>query len=141
MRPELRCMLVPVTIPRGQCQRGAGLRKACVRLRHAAALLALAVSAAAQPTTSAITGRTRAAGAALPGVRVSALHVESGLVREAESGPTGEFVLPAVPVGVYEVSASLAGFRPLVQRGVTVVLGEPAVLELALELGVTDEVT
>ena len=76
----------------------------------------------------------------LPGVRVTALHLESGLVREAESGLTGEFVLPAVPVGAYEVSASLAGLRPLARR-ITVVLGEPAVLSLTLELGVTDEVT
>ncbi len=108
----------------------------------AAALLALTAPAAAQHTTSAITGRTAdATGAPLPGVRVSARHVESGLVRDAESGPTGEFVLPAVPVGAYEVNASLSGFRPVVQRDVTVVLGEPAVLALTLELGVSDEVT
>jgi hypothetical protein len=105
-------------------------------------LAALAAAASAQPTTSAITGLARdPSGGLLPGVRVSALHVETGLVREAESGAEGEFVLPAVPVGAYEVSATLAGFHPLVERGLTVVLGEPLVLTLTLELGVTDEIT
>ena len=81
----------------------------------AAGLVTISGSATAQPTTSGITGRALdPSGAVLPGVRVTALHLESGLVREAESGLTGEFVLPAVPVGAYEVSASLAGFRPLV---------------------------
>jgi len=111
-------------------------------LRAAALLVLLATVAAAQPTTSTITGRTRdGSGAPLAGVRVTALHLESGLSREAESGPGGEFVLPAVPVGAYEVRAALAGFRPLVQGGITVVLGEPAVVMLALELGVADEIT
>jgi len=112
------------------------------RASLAAVLSLLAASAWAQPTTSSITGRARnASGSALPGVRVTALHLETGLSREAESGSGGEFVLPAVPVGAYEVRAALSGFRPLAQSGIKVVLGEPAVLTLTLELGATDEVT
>ena len=107
-----------------------------------ALLLVLGSVAAAQPTTSTITGRTRdASGGALAGVRVTALHLETGLEREAESGAGGEFVLPSVPIGAYEVRAVLAGFRPLAQGGITVVLGEPAVLTLTLEVGASDEVT
>jgi Carboxypeptidase regulatory-like domain/TonB dependent receptor-like, beta-barrel len=114
-----------------------------LRVLASSALLAaaLAAQAQAQPTTSSITGRALdATGAVLPGVRVAARHLETGLVREAESGSGGEFVLPAVPVGAYEVTAALAGFRPLAQR-VTVVLGEPALLTLVLEPGATDEIT
>ena len=48
---------------------------------------------------------------------------------------------PACRSGAYEVRAALAGFRPLAQSGITVVLGEPAVLTLTLEVGATDEVT
>ncbi len=108
----------------------------------AASALLIASGASAQPTTSRIDGSARdASGGALPGVHVSALHLETGLTREAESGPGGEFVLPTVPIGAYELRATLAGFRPLVQRGITVVLGEPAVLTLTLEIGATDEVT
>jgi hypothetical protein len=118
-------------------------RPLALRTLAALALLVatLAASVQAQPTTSGITGRALdASGAVLPGVRVAARHLETGLVREAVAGPGGEFVLPAVPVGAYEVSAALAGFRPLAQR-VTVVLGEPAVLALVLQAGATDEVT
>ena len=120
------------------------MRFGCARraLAAAALLLLVGVVAAAQPTTSTITGRARdASGGALPGVRVTALHLETGLKREAESGAGGEFVLPSVPVGAYEVRAALAGFRPLVHRGITVLLGEPAVLSLTLVLGAADEVT
>src|SRR4030095_5515721 len=57
-------------------------------------------------------GALDATGAVLPGVRVAARHLETGLVREAESGSGGEFVLPAVPVGAYEVTAARRGLPP-----------------------------
>lgn len=108
----------------------------------AGTLALIAAAAAAQPTTSAISGRTRdASGTPLPGVTLTALHLDTGWSRDAVSGDGGEFVLPAVPIGAYEVRAALAGFRPLVKGDVQVVVGEPSVLTLTLELGATDEVT
>ena len=104
---------------------------------------ACAAAAGAQTTTSSILGQVRAdTGAPLPGAEVTALHLESGLVRTTVAEPTGHFTLPALPPGTYEVRASLEQFRPLVRRGVALAVGEPVVLSLTLTLGgATDEVT
>ena len=97
----------------------------------------------AQSTTSTILGHVRAeTQAALPGAEVTARHVESGLVRAATSDETGHFTLAALPVGTYEVHATLDRFRPLVRPGIRLVVGEPVVLNLTLVLGgAEDEIT
>jgi hypothetical protein len=105
--------------------------------------LGLAAPALAQPTTSIITGRVLVPSrAALAGAKVTARHLDSGLARSATTDAQGRFLLPAMPVGAYEIRAEHDGFRPLVRRGVRLVLGEPAVVDLALEAGAaTEEVT
>ena len=97
----------------------------------------------AQSTTSAILGQVRAeTRAALAGAEVTARHLESGLVRSAISDDTGHFTLGALPVGTYEVHATLDRFRPLVRPGIRLVVGEPVVLNLTLVLGgAEDEIT
>ncbi len=107
-------------------------------------LLLLAPSLArAQATASSIEGMVRdSSGAVLPGVTVVARHQETGLTREVVSGPNGRFVMPVLPLGRFEVRATLDGFRPAMKPGVLVVLGVPAVVNLELQPGVrTEEVT
>ena len=102
-----------------------------------------AALAHAQSTTSTIQGQVRAeTQAALPGVEITARHVESGLVRTAVTDARGHFTLAALPVGTYEVRATLERFRPLVRPGIPLAVGEPVVLSLTLVLGgAEDEVT
>jgi hypothetical protein len=106
-------------------------------------LLLVAGTAHAQPTTSPIVGDVRGPnGDLLPGVTVTARHLESGLVRETVTGAEGEFTLGALPLGTYEVRATLDGFRPVVQRGVHLEVGATVVLRLQLEVGAAeDEIT
>jgi hypothetical protein len=110
---------------------GVGLVWLCAGLAHA------------QSTTSTILGHVRAeTQAALPGAEVTARHVESGLVRSTTADDTGHFTLAALPVGLYEVQATLDRFRPLARPGIRLVVGEPVVLNLTLVLGgAEDEVT
>jgi len=75
----------------------------------------------------------------LPGVQLTARHTESGRTRNAVSGDTGHFRFPALPVGAYEVRAELAGFRPVVQTGIQVVVGETADIPLTLQVGGGDQ--
>ena len=107
-------------------------------------LLVLApILAAAQSTTSAIVGEVRGpGGVVLPGAEVSARHVASGASRTATSDENGGFTLPGLPVGEYEVRAELQGFQSVVQSGIALVLGQPAVLTLTLGVGAAeDEIT
>jgi Carboxypeptidase regulatory-like domain/TonB dependent receptor-like, beta-barrel len=93
------------------------------------------VTAAAQPTTSAIAGVVAdATDAVLPGVTITARHLGTGVERTAVTGPEGRFILPGLPVGRYEVRADLAGFSPLVRRDIQLVVGQTTTLALVLEI-------
>src|SRR3989454_6647523 len=45
------------------------------------------------------------------------------------------FRSPALPVGEYEVTAELSGFKQQVRRGVTLVVAQEAVVNLTLDVG------
>ena len=52
-----------------------------------------------------------ASGAVLPGVTVEATSTTTGAVRTAVSGADGLYTLPLLQPGVYNVKASLSGFK------------------------------
>jgi len=71
-----------------------------------------------QNFSAAISGVVRdATGAVLPGVNVTARHTESGLTRTVQSNETGDYRMPSLPVGAYEVTAELSGFKQQLRRG------------------------
>jgi hypothetical protein len=96
-----------------------------------------------QSTTSPIVGEVKGPGGnPLPGVTVTARHLDSGLVRETVAGADGAFTLAALPLGIYEVRAALDGFRPVVQSGIHLELGATVELRLTLDVGAAeDEIT
>ena len=113
-------------------------------MRNATIVAALVVlwagAGRAQTTTGTLVGRLQdATGAVLPGAELIARHIESGLVRTTTSSRTGEFTLAALPIGEYEVKASLAGFRSVVQRGIHLDVGDPKVVRLTLDVGAADD--
>src|SRR5438034_9938211 len=65
-------------------------------------------------------------GGLVPGVSVTAKHIESGLTRTVITSETGSYRMPALPVGEYEVTAELSGFKQQVRRGVTLVVAQEA---------------
>jgi outer membrane receptor for ferrienterochelin and colicin len=78
-----------------------------------AALVAVAAPAFAQPAqTGTISGQVMdATGAVLPGVTVTITSQDRGFARETVSDETGRYVFPAVPIGLYTVTATLQGFQ------------------------------
>src|SRR5881396_2231220 len=74
-------------------------------------------------------------GGLVPGVNVTAKHIESGLTRTVITSETGSYRMPALPVGEYEVTAELSGFKQQVRRGVTLVVAQEAVVNLTLDVG------
>ena len=94
----------------------------------------------AQGSTGAISGVVRdATGAVIPGVTVTARHIESGLTRTAVSSETGGYNLQLLPVGAYEITTELPGFKQAVRRGINLVVGQQAVVDLTLEVGAAEE--
>ena len=90
----------------------------------------------AQGSTATIVGVVRdTSGALVPGVRVTVKHTESGLTREVTSGENGGYSVPLLPVGAYEIATTMPGFKQEVRRGINLVIGQEAVVDLTLEVG------
>ncbi len=85
---------------------------------------------------------TDTSGAVLPGVTVEATNTATGAVRSAVTGADGLYTLPLIQPGVYDVRATLSGFRVGLQEGVRVTVSETARAAFQLEVGqVTETVT
>ena len=90
----------------------------------------------AQNFSAAISGIVHdASGAVVPGVTINVKHTESGLTRTTITNETGGYNVPALPVGAYEITTELAGFKQQVRRGITLAIGQEAVLNFTLEVG------
>ena len=91
-------------------------------------------------TAGTIAGTVRdKTGGVLTEVQLTARHLDTGLTRATVSQAEGSFVFAAMPVGRYAIRAELAGFRPLVHKGVHLTVGETAQVDLLLELGSFDQ--
>jgi len=51
------------------------------------------------------------------------------------TGTRGEFRLPALSIGTYDVQATLAGFQTSIRKGMTLNVGQDAVVDLSLGVG------
>jgi hypothetical protein len=74
-------------------------------------------------------------GGVLPGVTIIARGVQTGLTQQTISGGAGDWRLPGLPVGTYEVSFELDGFKKLVRTGVTVEAAVIRSVQVTLEVG------
>ncbi|MCZ6751620.1 MAG: TonB-dependent receptor [Acidobacteria bacterium] len=80
--------------------------------------------------------------AVLPGVEVMATNTETGITRSTVSGSRGEYRIPALPPGTYEVTARLSGFQTGVHSGFTLNVGQQAAINFTLQVGsVAESVT
>lgn len=78
---------------------------------------------------------TDQSGAIVAGATVTAHNIELAISRSTQSGSDGRFLLPQLPAGAYEVRVEMAGFRPLVRKGVTLSVAENLRLDVTLEVG------
>src|SRR5213596_2301659 len=98
---------------------------------------------AAQISTATILGTVKdTSGALVPGVSITVKHTESGLTRSVVSGERGAYTVPLLPVGAYEITTTMPGFKQVVRSGINLVVGQEAVVDLTLEVGAnTEQVT
>ncbi len=116
------------------------------RLSSLLAVLAVICSttvARAQVEQGAITGRVfDEGGAVVPGARVTAKHGGTGSVRDTITNSVGQYTVPYLPIGAYEVTAALSGFSTARVTGVTVRVGLTVTVDLLLKASpVQNEVT
>ncbi len=113
-------------------------------LRLAIACLFVSASLAeAQTTTAVIAGAlTDETGAVLPKGQVTVMNVDTGISRTVTTDERGRFVVPQLPPGPYQLTATVAGFETSVRTGITLSIGQEFSLTLLLKVGsVTEKVS
>src|ERR1700676_4412472 len=113
----------------------------CVSLVSAAIFILLAIPLAAQLPTATILGVAKdSSGGVLPNATVTVTNVDTGLTRTVKTTDDGEYRLPELPVGRYEVKAEHAGFKTVSRKGITLEVTQQAVINLDFEVGSAEQV-
>lgn len=108
------------------------------------ASLVMAAGLLAQTITGSISGSVvDNANAAIPGAQVKLVHVSTGMERRTKTDERGQFVISALPPGLYTLTVEHSGFKIFVRSGVELTASERLSLgTITLELGtLTQEVT
>ncbi|MGH9341472.1 MAG: carboxypeptidase regulatory-like domain-containing protein, partial [Acidobacteriota bacterium] len=78
-------------------------------------------------------------GAVLPGVEVTITNVSTGRARMVLTNESGAYVAVALPVGSYEISAELPGFKRKVLQGIDLEAEQRLGVDIVLNLGEVSE--
>ncbi len=97
----------------------------------------------AQSDRGTITGTvTDATSASVANAAVEARHVATGVVYRTTSTDTGNYTIAQLPVGDYEVTVTVAGFKKYVRQNLTVQVAAILRVDAALAVGAaTDSIT
>src|SRR5579863_4200938 len=97
--------------------------------------LLCAVSLRAQVSANLSGTVTDPSGAVVSAAAVTAKNTDTGVSREAVSDSAGHYQLFSLPLGQYEVRARKTGFTEQVRKGVRLVVGQDATVDLTLKVG------
>jgi outer membrane receptor protein involved in Fe transport len=102
-------------------------------------LAANSISLSAQATGSIVGTVTDESGALLPGVTIEVTNTATNQTRTAVSGDNGNYTIPLLQPGPYQVRASLAGFKAVVREAVTVTVESSSRVDFRLAVGGLEE--
>src|SRR5262245_29350827 len=74
-------------------------------------------------------------GAAVPRVSVTVVNTGTQLKRTAATDERGDFEVPALDIGTYEVTAQAAGFRQALVQNVHLEVDQRARVDIRLQVG------
>jgi hypothetical protein len=103
-------------------------------------ILAAPAFAQSQAANGSIEGTVvDASGGVLPGVTVTVTNTDTGAVRAVVTNESGLYRAPLLPLGKYNVTAELQGFKKFEQVGVMLAAGQTATVNVALSVGAVSE--
>jgi hypothetical protein len=95
-----------------------------------------ATVALSQAGTADIVGTvTDSTGAVLPGATVTAKDTATGLARTQTTGASGDYSFTLVPIGTYEISVEVTGFKKFTAAQVTIATGDRARVDAPMQVG------
>jgi len=112
-------------------------------LRIFVALCVCSLAAFAQTDRGTITGTVSdPAGAVVANAPIEVKNTQTGAAYQTASSETGNYTLPQMPIGIYEITVSVAGFKKFVRQNVTVQATQTVRIDATLEVGsATESVT
>lgn len=109
-------------------------------MRYLFVLFLACFLAQAQTDRGIITGSvTDSSGAAVPDVRITATNAATGVTSVTVTTSTGDFNIPSLPVGTYQVKFERQGFKSAVRNEVVLSAGNTATVNAQLEVGAVTE--
>ena len=119
------------------------MRSVCVAagsLLATISLLLFASAAFAQSDRGIITGTvTDPTGAVVANAMIEARQLDTGAIFPTTSTSTGNYTLSQLPVGPYEITATLSGFKKYVRSGITVQVAQTLRVDIPMEVGTSTE--
>ncbi len=99
-------------------------------------LMGIPTVAWAQLDTGALAGTVLdPVGRTVPGAKIRLIGVDTGTAYSAVSAPSGNYDLPSIRPGRYEVTVTAAGFKTVVDHNVTISVGATASFNVTLAVG------
>jgi len=109
-------------------------------MRTAICVLLLAIAGQAQSDRGTITGTVAdPAGAVIAGAAIELRNSETGLLYQTATTATGNYTLAQVPVGTYELSVTVPGFKKYLRQNIGVGVAQTVRLDVPLEVGAASE--
>jgi hypothetical protein len=103
-------------------------------------ILLICAPLGAQSDRATITGRVLdPSQAAVSGAAVTVTNQETGIRTATRTSETGNYVVPQLPVGRYEITFESTGFRKAVQRDIALNVAQTLTLNVTLEVGQVEQ--
>ena len=105
------------------------------------ALMLCAMSLGAQSTNGAIQGTvTDSSGGVVPNANVTARNTSTGVERTTQTDSSGQYSIPSLPSGSYNVEIQALGLQKQVIQDIQVEVSRTLAINAQLKVGVTSEV-
>ena len=105
-----------------------------------AGLFLFALSVFAQSDRGSITGAiSDPSGAVVAAANIEAKNVANGSVYKAGTSTTGNYVLPQLPTGTYQLTVTVTGFKKYVKENIVVPVEQTVRVDVKLEVGATSD--
>jgi len=94
----------------------------------------------AQYTTARLSGIVSdPSGAVVAGAAITVHDVGTGYTQTANSTSAGQYLFPSLPVGTYQITVSMAGYKSYVQKGIVLSVDQAAALNVQLQVGTVSQ--
>src|SRR5262245_5608758 len=135
----IRASISPRPLATGP-QLGGKMSKQLIRvlcLLSVLSLNALPAMAQARSSSADITGTVFSPSkSVIPEAHITATNLATGLIRTVTTDSAGNYRIPLLPPGQYDLKVEVAGYNSQIRKGITLTVGQIALINFEMALGV-----